>query len=206
MAPADDDRRLVARLRAGDEAAFAALVDRHHAALRRLAVMFVPSVAIAEEVVQDAWVAMLDGLAGFEGRSSVKTWLFRVLINRARTRGQREARVVAAAELTGPEEMPPAVDPRRFNDRGRWAAPLARWDADTPETLLLRHELSRELEAALRALPERQRTVVVLRDALGWTAEEVCNVLDIQETNQRVLLHRARARLRDFLEHSQGQG
>lgn len=206
MGQPDDDQLLIARLRQRDEAAFAALVDRHHGALRRLAAMYVPSQAIADEVVQETWVAMLEGLAAFEGRASVKTWLFRILINRAKTRGEREVRSVPTAALSGPEEAEPAVDPSRFNERGRWALPPARRDPDTPETVMLREESSRELAVALRALPERQRIVVILRDALGWTAEEACNVLGVNETNQRVLLHRARARLREFLDKYQAQG
>jgi RNA polymerase sigma-70 factor (ECF subfamily) len=200
-----DESRLVAELRAGNEQAFAALVDRYHAAMRRLARTFVSTDAAADEVVQDAWLVVLDGIAKFEERSSFKTWLFRILVNRARTKGTREARTVPMSALPADEDGDaPAVDPSRFDPRGRWSAPPARWDAETPKQLVLRQELVAALEQAIRELPERQRTVVVLRDVLGWTSDEVCNVLELEETNQRVLLHRARARLREMLEDYRG--
>jgi len=196
-----DERKLVARLCEGDEAAFTELIERYHGPMRRLARTFVPSDALAEEVVQETWVAVLDGIRGFEGRSSVKTWIFRILVNRARTRGGREARTIPASALGRDDEAAEAaVDPARFDGRGMWTAPPERWDADTPEKLALRQETMSALEQAIRELPERQRQVVVLRDALGWTAAEVCNVLELEETNQRVLLHRARSRLRAALE------
>jgi RNA polymerase sigma-70 factor, ECF subfamily len=195
------EAELVAKLRDGDEQAFTALVDRYHAPMRRLARTFVPTDAAADEVVQDTWLVVLDGIANFEQRSSFKTWLFRILVNRARTKGVREARSVPASALAADDDGDtPAVDPARFGERGRWSAPPQRWDGDTPENQVLRQELATALEHAIRALPERQRTVVVLRDVLGWTSEEVCNVLELEETNQRVLLHRARSRLRAMLE------
>ena len=195
------ESELVTRLRAGDEQAFTALVDRYHAALRRLARTFVSTDAAADEVVQDTWVVVLDGIGKFEERSSFKTWLFRILVNRARTKGTREARTVPASSLpTDDDRDAPAVDPARFDQRGMWSAPPTRWDANTPEKLVLRQELVVALDHAIRELPERQRTVVVLRDVLGWTSDEVCNVLELEETNQRVLLHRARSRLREMLE------
>lgn len=201
MAPDSSESELVAKLRAGDEQAFTALVDRHHAAMRRLARTFVSSDAAADEVVQETWLVVLDGIARFEERSSFKTWLFRILVNRARTKGTREARTVPASSLAVDEDRDaPAVDPARFDQRGMWSAPPERWDTDTPERLLMRQELVVALEQAIRGLPERQRTIVVLRDVLGWTSEEVCNVLELEETNQRVLLHRARSRLRGMLE------
>lgn len=157
--------------------------------------------AAADEVVQDTWVVVLDGIAKFEERSSFKTWLFRILVNRARTKGTREARTVPASSLPTEEDRDaPTVDPPRFDQRGMWSAPPERWDAETPERLVLRQELVGALDQAIRALPERQRTIVVLRDVLGWTSDEVCNVLELEETNQRVLLHRARSRLREILE------
>ena len=197
-----EDQDLVARLRQGDETAFAALIDRHHAALRRLARTFVSSDAVAEEVAQDTWVAVLDGLAAFEERSSLKTWIFRILVNRAKTKGVREARSVPMSALASDDEesAEDAVDSSRFDGRGMWSAPPQRWETDTPEKLLHRKELVGELERAISQLPERQRSVVVMRDALGWSSEEVCNVLELNETNQRVLLHRARSRLRTMLE------
>jgi RNA polymerase sigma-70 factor, ECF subfamily len=202
-----DEQDLVAKLREGDEAAFTTLIDRHHGALRRLARTFVSTDAAAEEVAQDTWVAVLDGLGTFEGRSSLKTWIFRILVNRAKTKGVREARTIPMSAL-GPDDEEPAeaaVDPSRFNDRGMWSAPPRRWDAETPAKLLLRKELVGELERAISQLPERQRSVVVMRDALGWSSEEVCLVLELNETNQRVLLHRARSRLRALLEDYEAQ-
>jgi RNA polymerase sigma-70 factor (ECF subfamily) len=201
-----EERKLVARLREGDEAAFAALFDRYHGPMKRLARTFVSNDAAAEEVVQDTWVAVLDGLGSFEERSSVKTWMFRILVNRAKTKGVREARSVPASAMGSADDRPaPAVDPARFDERGMWSAPPTRWDVDTPEELLLRQEAVDLLEHAMRELPERQRQVVVLRDALGWTSDEVCNVLEIEETNQRVLLHRARCHLRERLETYQAK-
>ena len=182
-----DDQDLVARLQRGDEAAFTSLIDQHHAALRRKALAFVSTRASAEDVVQDTWVAVLDGLRSFEGRSSIKTWIFQILINRARTKGAREARTVPVSAI-----------PR--NDEADPAAP------DTPTQLLLRKELAGELAAAMLDLPERQRAVVMLRDALGWSTEDVCSVLRVKEANQRVLLHRARCRLRATLDHHRAAG
>jgi RNA polymerase sigma-70 factor (ECF subfamily) len=202
---ADDSATLLTRLRAGDAQAFAALVDRHHGAMVRLARTFVSSDAVAQEVAQDAWSAALSGLASFEGRSSFKTWLFRIVVNRAKTRGVRDARSVPMSALgagagdgddAGDE---PAVNPDRFTQRGMWAAPPREWEL-SPEELLGQRQTLAALEHALAALPERQRQVVLLRDMLGWTSEEVCNVLEVTETNERVLLHRARARLRTALE------
>ncbi|HEX4416395.1 MAG TPA: RNA polymerase sigma factor [Kofleriaceae bacterium] len=167
------------------------MIDAYHAALRRTALGFVSTSASAEEVVQDTWVAVLDGLPSFEGRSSIKTWIFRILINRARTRGAREARLVPVSAIAGV----PGVG---LDEQDGTAA---RSDHETPNRLLLRKELSGELEAAMLDLPERQRAVVMLRDALGWSSEDVCCALQVNETNQRVLLHRARSRLRASLEH-----
>lgn len=199
MTPTDDSAALLARLRAGDEAAFGTLVDRYHPALVRLARTFVSSDAAAQEVAQDTWAGALAGLAAFEGRSSVKTWLFRILVNRARTKGVREARSVPMSALGADDDDGPAVAPERFNERGMWAAAPTAWTR-SPEELLAQRETLTALEAAMAALPERQRQVVLLRDMLGWTSDEVCNVLEVTETNERVLLHRARARLRAALE------
>ena len=199
------DEALVARLRAGDEAAFAWLLDQYHGALMRLARRFVGSAAVAEEVVQETWLGVLKGLDGFEQRASLKTWIFRVLVNRAKTRGVREARSVPWSALGQDDEDEPAVDPTRFNARGGWTSPPQRWEDDTPEALLLRRETRALLEAAIEALPPRQRTVLVLRDLEGVATEEVCNILEITETNQRVLLHRARAALHRALERHLGE-
>lgn len=197
-----DDRALLARMRAGDGEAFETLVKRYHGRLLRLARMFVSTDASAEEVVQDTWLAVLDRIDTFEERASLLTWISRILVNRAKTRGVREARTLpfsAMADLDA-ETHESVVDPERFNEKGKWSAPPARWEDETPERLVGNQEAMALLDEELRQLPERQRVVVVLRDTLGWTAEEVCNVLELNETNQRVLLHRARSRLRARLE------
>jgi RNA polymerase sigma-70 factor (ECF subfamily) len=197
------DHELLTRLRAGDARAFDELVSRHHGRLVQLARMFVSTDASANEVVQDTWLAVLDGLDRFEGRSSLLTWISRILVNRAKTKGVREARTLpfsALAEAGGDDAAEPVVDPERFDDRGMWSAPPARWQDETPEQLASNAEAMALLEEELRRLPERQRLVVILRDTLGWSAEEVCNALEVRETHQRVLLHRARSRLRARLE------
>jgi RNA polymerase sigma-70 factor (ECF subfamily) len=188
-ATADADSELLARLRAGDEDAFVTLVGRHQAAMLRLARSFVASPAIAEEVVQDTWLAVLRGIERFEGRSTIKTWLLQILVNRARTTGVREQRTVAA----------PSVDPERFDASGAWSQPPQHW-ADESDDRLLAQTLALPLQAALEALPERQRQVVLLRDVEGLDSVEVCAVLALSEANQRVLLHRARSSLRAALE------
>jgi RNA polymerase sigma-70 factor (ECF subfamily) len=199
-----DDRALLARLRAGEADAFEVLVGRYHGKLIRLARLFVSTEASAEEVVQDTWVAVLGRLAAFEERSTLITWISRILVNRAKTRGVSEARTLPfSASGDGEHEHESAesvVDPVRFNDKGKWSAPPARWDDETPERLVGNQEAMALVDDELRQLPKRQRIVVVLRDMLGWTAEEVCNALELNETNQRVLLHRARSRLRARLE------
>lgn len=199
--PHPADLALLARLRAGDDAAFAGLVERLSGPLLRLARVYVANAAVAEEVVQETWTILVSDLASFEGRSSLKTWIFRILANRAKTRGIREGRSVpfsAAGDPAADDE--PAVDPARFEPGGAWAAPLRRWDDETPEKLMLRRELLRILEAALEELPPGQRAVATLRDLEELESAEVCNILGISETNQRVLLHRARSRLRRALE------
>jgi RNA polymerase sigma-70 factor, ECF subfamily len=194
----DPDAELLGRLRAGDEQAFVVLVRRHHAAMLRLACGYVPSVAVAEEVVQDTWLGVLRGLGGFEGRSSFRTWLLRILVNRARTTGARERRSVPVGD---PE---PAVDPSRFDDTGHWAAPPERW-AEEADRRLDAAKLAGRLRSAIDDLPDRQREVVTLRDIEGLSSEQVCSVLEISEGNQRVLLHRGRSRLRQFLETESGE-
>jgi RNA polymerase sigma-70 factor (ECF subfamily) len=196
-----EELALLARLRAGDEAAFATLIERHHGALLRLARVFVSSRAIAEEVVQETWVGVVEGLASFEGRASLKTWIFRILTNRAKTRGVREGRSVSFSALGGLDsESEPAADPARFQSSGTWADPPRRWNDDNPERLMIRQEVLRLLEDAIESLPPNQRAVAVLRDVDGLDSVEVCNVLQISETNQRVLLHRARCKLRRVME------
>jgi RNA polymerase sigma-70 factor (ECF subfamily) len=199
QAPAaiDEDAELVARLRAGDEQAFVALVARHHAAMVRLASSYVASQAIAEEVVQDTWMGVLRGIDGFAGRSSFRTWLLRILVNRATSTGMRERRSVAVGDAG------PVVDRARFDTSGAWMSPPQHWVEDS-ENRLLAEGLSGEIQAALEALPARQREVVVLRDVDGLSGHEVCDVLEISEANQRVLLHRGRSHLRQALETALG--
>lgn len=198
------DAPLVAALLRGDKSAFAALVDDHHDTMLRVARAMLPSQAIAEEVVQETWLAILDGLPRFEGRSSLRTWMFRILANRARTRAHRESRSSPFSAFGSPEDDAP-VDADRFDARGYWQRPTEPW-AGLPEQLAETGQLVALVESAMEQLPERQRTVLLLRDVRGWTSEEVRNALDLSETNQRVLLHRARARVRSLLEpHLQAQ-
>ena len=195
----DDD--IVARLRGGDEAAFRDLLARHHDHLLRFARTFVKSPATAEEVVQETWLAVLQGLDGFAGRSSLKSWIYAILANRARTRAVRDARTLLFSEMTAEaEDDEPAVDPSRFNAAGYWDQPPRPWDDLTPERLAASAQIRVRLAAALEELPEAQRAVVVLRDVEGCSSDEACNILGISETNQRVLLHRGRSRLRAMLE------
>ena len=189
----DDDARLLERLRAGDEAAFVALVALHHDAMLRLASNFVSSRAVAEEVVQDTWLGVLRGIDRFEGRSSLRTWLLAILVHRARTTGVREARSVAVGDAT------PAVDRTRFNAAGAWASPPEQWVEDAEERLGAA-ALAAHIHAALEQMPPRQRAVVTLRDVDGLGSEEVCAVLSLSQANQRVLLHRGRSQLRRALE------
>lgn len=196
-----DERELVARLRARDRVAFAELLDAYHGRLLRVAGSFVSSRAVAEEVVQETWLAVLDGLHRFEGRSSLQTWIFGILANRAKTRGVREQRVVPFSALSSDEERAePAVDPSRFRGNGMWAAPPQRWQDGAAESVLMAQQGLERVQKALEQLPPGQRAVVTLRDIEGLDADEVCNVLEISETNQRVLLHRARSKLRAVLE------
>ncbi len=202
-----EDGVFVRRLLAGDEAAFREIVGRYQAPLLRLALTFVSDRAVAEEVVQDAWLGVLQGLRAFEGRSSLKTWIFRILINRAKSRGVREGRMLRFSSLTDPHADPePAVEPGRFTDAGMWREPPVPWADETPEKLLLRAEVRQLIEEAIGELPPQQRVVLTLRDVTGLDAEEVCNVLEISETNQRVLLHRARSKVRRALERYLGRG
>jgi len=203
MGLADDDTTLVARLAAGEPEAFGALVDRFQARLLRLAMGFVGERSVAEEAVQDTWVAVVKGLGTFEGRSSLDTWVFRILCNRARTRGVREKRTVPFSAISD-DDGESVLERERFTAKGRWASPPRRWDEEDPEKLLLRRETMAVLQDAIDGLPATQRVVVTLRDIEGLDSAEVCNILEISETNQRVLLHRARVRLRTALEERLG--
>jgi RNA polymerase sigma-70 factor, ECF subfamily len=210
MAPGtSSDADLVAALRRGDEAAFAELIDRHSPAMIRVAMAYVPSRAAAEEVVQEAWIGVLRGIEKFEGRSSLKTWIFRILTNVAMRSGARERRstpfsALAAAEDTGE----PTVDPDRFLPAdhelfpGHWAIMPARWP--TPEEGLLAGETREVIARAIEELPKAQRTVISLRDVEGWSSEEVSDALEITPGNQRVLLHRARSKVRTAIEEYYG--
>lgn len=194
------DRALVARLLEGDEPAFEALVASLHGPMLRFVRVFLKRSEVAEEVVQETWLAVLRGLPAFEGRSSLKTWIFHILSNRARTRATREGRVIPFTDLAAPgDDATETGLEDRFTPDGRWSEPPAPWQVDTPEAIALRREAMQQLAAALETLPDAQRVVVTLRDVEGWSAEDVCNALDISETNQRVLLHRARTRLRRTL-------
>ena len=189
----ESDVELLARLRDGDEAAFVTLVGRYQGSLLRVARTFVPNDAVAEEVVQDTWMGVVRGIDRFEGRSSFKTWLFRILVNRARTSGVREHRSVPL------DPTEPAVSPDRFDGNGAWAEPVTPWEDDADDRLVAA-SWSPALRAAVDDLPDRQRDVVVLRDVEGLSSADVCQVLGLSEGNQRVLLHRGRSRLRNVLE------
>jgi RNA polymerase sigma-70 factor (ECF subfamily) len=197
LPPMEADGELLLRLQAGDERAFVVLVERYNSAMIRLALSFVPSRAVAEEVVQDTWLAALRGLRGFEGRSSLKTWLFSILVNRARTTGARESRSVPV------DDVGPAVDASRFAPDGAWAAPPEHW-IEEAENRIDAVKLSELLRLLLDTLPARQREVVLLRDVEELSSADVCQVLAISEANQRVLLHRGRAKLRQALETELG--
>jgi RNA polymerase sigma-70 factor, ECF subfamily len=203
---ADPDTELLIRLRSGDEQAFRALVERHNAMLLRVARMHVRDRQAAEEVVQETWLAVVKGLERFEERSTLKTWLFRILTNRAKTRGEREARsvpfsAVARAEATARD---PAVDADRFQGAGdphpgAWAAPPRAWET-LPDERLVSQETLGLLAEAIAALPPAQREVIRLRDVEGWESAEVAELLGLSQGNQRVLLHRARSKVRGALE------
>jgi RNA polymerase sigma-70 factor (ECF subfamily) len=190
-------------LRAGDERAFLALVGRYHGSMVRVALGFVSSQAVAEEVAQEAWLGVLSGLAAFEGRSSLKSWIFRILTNCAKTRGQRERRSVPMSALGQEDEgAGPSVEPERFFDSshprwaGHWIVPPEHW----AENRLVSAETLEVVGRAIETLPLAQRQVISLRDVEGMSAEETCALLGLSEANQRVLLHRARSRVRGLIE------
>lgn len=201
-----EDEHLIAALRRGDEAAFAMLLDTYYTGMVRLAMQYVASHAVAEEVVQETWMAVLEGLGRFEGRSCLKTWLFRILTNCAITRAQREGRSIPFSSLTNsdPDRAEPEVDPDRFFPAdhqwtGHWVSFPSNWQ-EMPEERLLSRETRACLEKAIEALPPSQRQIIIMRDIEGWTSEETCSFLGISEVNQRVLLHRARSKVRSMLE------
>lgn len=192
---------LLMALKDGDEAAFITIVEAWGPAMLRLARAHVSTQAIAEEVVQEAWVGILRGLEGFEGRSSLKTWAFRIVSNIAKTRGVKESRSVPFSSASADADEGPAVDPGRFQTKGdrypgHWQTPPEPW----PEQRLEEAETRDAALAAIARLPPRQREIITLRDIEGFSAEEACNALDVAETNQRVLLHRARSKVREALE------
>jgi RNA polymerase sigma-70 factor, ECF subfamily len=201
-----DDTMLVPALRGGEEAAFEWLLDRYDSSLRRVAMSYVQSRAVADEVVQDTWMGVVNGIDRFEGRSSLKTWVYRILTNVARARGVREHRSVPFAAAGGALEdsAEPALDPERFRPvgsdyAGHWMSyPLA-WEHE-PESRLEASETVAVVRDAMRQLPPAQQEVMTLRDVEGWTSSETCDALNISETNQRVLLHRARSKVRRALE------
>ena len=207
ISAAVDETVMLDALRQGDESTFLALVDRYSASLLRLALTYVHNRQVAEEVVQETWLGVLLGLNRFEGRSALKTWIYRILINTATTRAQREGRSVpfSALEECDVELDGLSVEPDRFFPPhhpqwpGGWVSFPPSWDG-VPEERLLAQETRAILREAIDALPTQQRAVVTLRDIEGWQADEVCNILEISETNQRVLLHRARSKIRRALE------
>jgi RNA polymerase sigma-70 factor, ECF subfamily len=199
-----EEMRLVEGLRAGEESAFVELMRLYGASMLRIAQLYVRSRAVAEEVVQESWLAVFKGIGRFEGRSSLKTWLFRILTNTAKTRAVREGRSIPFSALGGDEEDGPSVDPDRFlgpEERfpGHWSAPPSSWAAE-PEERLVASETLDVIKAEIEKLPPAQALVITMRDVEGFSSEDVCNALDITETNQRVLLHRARSKVRRALE------
>ncbi len=197
------EAQLLDALRAGDEGAFAGLVREYHSSLVRVARIYVSTLASAEEVAQETWIGVLNGLDRFEGRSSLRTWIFRILTNIAKTRAQRDGRTLPFSALQDPGRVPEAaVDADRFLDPehprwpGHWAIKPEAW----PEDALVAAETRERLAEAMEALPASQRAVIMLRDVEGWYSAEVCNALGLTETNQRVLLHRARSKVRGALE------
>src|SRR5712671_4562059 len=203
-----EDALLVEKLRRGHEAAFLLLVRRHQPSMLRVASTFVSSAAVAEEVVQETWLGVLHGLDGFQGRSSLRSWIFGILANCARSRGARESRSAPFSSFTAPDEDEPAVDPSRFLGAdhprwpGHWASPPEQW----AEEKLATKETLEFVRGAIGALPPAQRQVITLRDVEGWSSAETCEALGISEGNQRVLLHRARSKVRARVEQLMREG
>lgn len=203
-ASASSEAELLARLRLGDEHAFQSLVEMHHGRMMAIARTYVKTHAVAEEVVQETWLSVLKGLRGFEGRSTLKTWILRILVNTAMLRGGREARSVPFSTLLADQEGGPAVAPERFRAPGEpfagdWATYPNDWRS-LPENRLLGRESLDVVRSAIAELPESQQRVIALRDVAGYSAEEACETLEISDANQRVLLHRARSHVRTALE------
>jgi RNA polymerase sigma-70 factor (ECF subfamily) len=200
--PGSEEAGLVEALRRGREEAFLALVRRHQPSMLRVASTFVSSAAVAEEVVQETWLGVLHGLDGFQGRSSLRSWIFGILTNCARSRGAREARSAPFSSFSGPDEDEPAVDPSRFLGAdhprwpGHWASPPEQW----AEEKLANKETLEFVQQAIGGLPPAQKQVITLRDVEGWTSTETCEALGVSEANQRVLLHRARSKVRARVE------
>jgi len=200
----DDDPHLIELLRNGNEAAFVSLIDRYSDIMLRLAMIYVTAWPVAEEVVQETWMSVFEHLSHFEGRSSLKTWIFRILTNCAKTRAQREGRSIPFSSRSGmsTDRTEPAVESDRFSPvdhywAGHWVSAKRE---DMPEESLLSQETRMCLERAIEALPPNQREIIILRDLEGWTSDEICSALGISEGNQRVLLHRARSKGRSALE------
>ena len=198
---ATDEQELVARLRAHDDGAFREIVDRYGDSMRRVARAFVKSDDVADEVVQETWLHVYNGIDRFEGRSSLKTWLFTILRNRARTRGAREDRTRPFSSLasTSKEGEERQLEVDQFDPQDNWVTPPSYEQISSPSDDSLRTELFEEVQTGLEKLPENQRMVVTLRDLLGWSSTDVQDYMEISEANQRVLLHRGRARLRKEL-------
>lgn len=195
------EEELVSRLRTGDESAFREFISRHHGNMVGLALSYVQVRATAEEIVQDTWLAAIERLHQFEGRSSLKSWVFAILVNKAQTRAVRDGRVSLFSEIDSElARGEPAVDPARFTPAGSWQNPPQHFHEITPERMAADREILRHIRAALDNLPTAQRAVIILRDIEGLPTGEVCNVLGISESNHRVLLHRGRAKLRNHLE------
>ena len=198
-----DEFEVVAALRRGDEQTFHELFLRNYPMMKRVARGYADSDAVAEEIVQETWVAIVTGIERFEGRSALGTWMFSILLNQAKTHNARERRALPFCSIEAGQTDEPAVDADRFQTDddawpGHWATPPRPWQK--PDRRLLSLEAREHLKHALRQLPERQRLIVGLRDVEGFTAEEVCERLDLSQENQRVLLHRGRSRLRAALE------
>jgi RNA polymerase sigma-70 factor (ECF subfamily) len=200
-----DPAALLEALRAGDDSAFLVLVNRHHASMVRVATLYVGSRAEAEEVAQEAWVGVLKGLHLFEGRSSLQSWIFRILVNCAKARGIRESRSVPLSSLASGDEEEAAVPAERFQDHGVWTGHWSQPPSVWSDEQVASAELATLAREGIEELPPSQREVMTLRDVEGWESHEVCELLEISEANQRVLLHRARSKVRAYVEERRGK-